>query len=54
VKSTWLSACQKADFVFPRNLTGLTKGNLSRVETAPRNVAHGSTPTRAHPAVEPT
>jgi DNA-binding transcriptional ArsR family regulator len=26
---TALSACQKADFVFLRNLTGLTKGNLS-------------------------
>lgn len=24
-----LSACEKADFVFLRNLTGLTKGNLS-------------------------
>lgn len=24
-----LSACDKADFVFLRNLTGLTKGNLS-------------------------
>ena len=26
---TALSACEKADFVFLRNLTGLTKGNLS-------------------------
>ena len=26
---TALSACDKADFVFLRNLTGLTKGNLS-------------------------
>ena len=26
---TALSACKKADFVFLRNLTGLTKGNLS-------------------------
>jgi DNA-binding transcriptional ArsR family regulator len=26
---TALSACQKADFIFLRNLTGLTKGNLS-------------------------
>jgi DNA-binding transcriptional ArsR family regulator len=26
---TALSACAKADFVFLRNLTGLTKGNLS-------------------------
>ena len=26
---TALEACQKADFVFLRNLTGLTKGNLS-------------------------
>lgn len=26
---TTLSACEKADFVFLRNLTGLTKGNLS-------------------------
>ena len=26
---TALSACQKADFVFLRSLTGLTKGNLS-------------------------
>jgi DNA-binding transcriptional ArsR family regulator len=26
---TALSACEKADFIFLRNLTGLTKGNLS-------------------------
>ena len=26
---TALSACEKADFVFLRNITGLTKGNLS-------------------------
>ena len=26
---TALAACEKADFVFLRNLTGLTKGNLS-------------------------
>jgi len=26
---TALAACQKADFVFLRNITGLTKGNLS-------------------------
>lgn len=26
---TALSSCEKADFVFLRNLTGLTKGNLS-------------------------
>jgi DNA-binding transcriptional ArsR family regulator len=26
---TALSACEKADFVFLRNVTGLTKGNLS-------------------------